>query len=432
MWRTSSTTNTRPETIEPLSRRFPTDAPEVARAQGPWLWTTGGDRYVDYLLGNCVHLLGHSHPRVVEAVREQAGRCTNVGDARHELAEPVAETILRHARKDALRFVNSGSEAVHLAIRVARAATGRPLVLKFEGHYHGWLSEQIAGFVPEPYSAGLPPGAGGAVLAVPWNDLDAVRAVCDEHRGRIAAILCEPILCHAGPIPPRPGFLAELRAICDASGALLVFDECITGFRVALGGAQELYGVDADIVAYSKTLGAGLPIGVCCGNAAAMDQLGPDGVYQAGTYDGNALSLAAAAAVLQELETGAVHARIRSFTEALASALRGVLASSSTPHLLHTVPGIVQFYFTDADEIPDHAAAMRTDTARYGRLVSALRADGVHLLAGDLRANPRRSWLSQWFVSSAHDGEALDATVASFTRTLAASAVATPTRGVPA
>lgn len=397
---------------DPLSGRFDPGAPLVAEASGPWLRTTSGERLVDHLLGNCVHVLGHSDPTVVEALQQQAARATNVGDGLHDLAEPVAQRILRIAQKDRLRFVNSGSEAVHLAIRVARAATGRPTILKFEGHYHGWLSEQIVRFLPEDYSTGLPPSAGAHVVSVPWNDPEALAAAFAEHGPRVAAIICEPVLCHAGPVEPQPGFLELLRATCDEHGSLLIFDECITGFRVALGGAQERYGVRSDLVTYSKALSAGMPLGVCCGTDEAMASLGVDGVYQAGTYDANPMSLAAAGAVLDRLEHTDALERIASASKHLALAMARLLTERSVPHVVHTVPGIAQFYLTTESALSDAVSVMaKSDTAQYGRIVARLREAGVYLVPGDLRSSPRRSWLSQWFVSATHDTETLDVSV---------------------
>lgn len=405
--------------LDPLSARFELGTPLVERAEGPWLWTTDGRRLVDHLLGNCVQVLGHSNPHVVAALRGQAGQAVNVGDGLHQLTEPLARRILRHADKDALRFVNSGSEGVHLALRVARAHTRRPKVVKFSGHYHGWLTEQIARFVPEPYTTGLPPDAGEALITVPWNDAAALRAAFERQGEEVAALICEPILCHAGPIEPLPGFLELARELCDQSGAMLIFDECITGFRVALGGAQERFGVKSDLVVYAKALSGGMPLGVCCGTAAPMAELGEPGVFQAGTFDGNPMSLAAAAAVLDQLEETDALARIATATDRLAAAMARILSERSIPHLIRNVPGTAMFYFTEEAEIADADAAInRTDIGRYARLVDRLREEGVYLVPGDVRENRRRSWLSQWFLSATHDEEALAASTEALSRAL--------------
>lgn len=390
-----------------LSGRFESTV-YVERAEGAWLHTDQGPM-VDYLLGNCCHVLGHCHPHVTEAVAAQAARSVNVGDHRTELAETLAARILRHAGKDALRFVSSGSEAVHCALRAARAATGRSLVVKFEGHYHGWFAEEIARFVPDlEYAGGLGPGAGGRLVVVPWNDRAAFDAVMAEHGGDVAAVICEPMLCHAGPIPPQEGFLQHLREAATAHGSLLVFDECIVGFRLGLGGGQGHFGVRSDLVTYSKVLSGGLPIGICAGSAEAMAPLADGTAYQAATYDANPLSMAAASAVLDVLEEGSAYERIAAHGSAAQALIAAELADAGVPAVCQGDVSVFQFFLTGEDRVADHAAALGTDTRLYGALVEELLARGINVFKGDLRPNPRASWLSQWFVSAAHGERELD------------------------
>lgn len=403
-----------------LSGRFSESDTYVTSASGAWLTTATG-KLTDYLLGNCSQLLGHCHPRVVDAVREQVGRSVNVGDNRHHEAYRLAERITRLAGKDAIRLVNSGSEAVHCALRAARAATGRQLVLKFEGHYHGWFSEEISRFVPDlEYASGLPDDAGERMIVVEWNDRAAVQDVIARYGDRLAAVLCEPMLCHAGPVPADEGFLAFLREQATGAGALLVFDECITGFRLAPGGAQERFGVTADLVTYSKAVSAGFPIGICAGTAEAMTPLATGVAYQAATYDANSVSVAAAHAVLDVLETEPVYQRIAEHGTQLQQFMAAELERKGVPAVCQGDTSVFQFFFTDSP-VRTHAQALATDTELYGHLVQELQARGVNIFKGDLRPNPRASWLSQWFVSAAHDQQALEWTTDAYPKALDAA-----------
>lgn len=403
-----------------LSGRFAESDTYVSSAQGAWLTTETGT-LADYLLGNCSQMLGHCHPHVVEETTRQVARSVNVGDHRIRDAYRLAERVTALSGKDAVRLVNSGSEAVHCAIRAARAATGRDLVLKFEGHYHGWFSEEISRFVPDlEYGDGLPTTAGEQMIVVEWNDAAAVREVVERHGDRLAAILCEPMLCHAGPVPADDGFLALLRAETTRVGALLIFDECITGFRLAPGGAQEKFGVTADLVTYSKAISAGFPIGVCAGTEQAMAPLESGAAYQAATYDANSVSVAAANAVLDVLDDEPVHERIAAHGTSLQSFIAGELERRGVPAVCQGDPSVFQFFFTDRP-VRTHAQALATDTRLYGFLVQELQSRGVNIYKGDLRPNPRASWLSQWFVSSAHDDEVLEWTMRAYPKALDAA-----------
>jgi glutamate-1-semialdehyde 2,1-aminomutase len=406
--------------MDELSGRFADSQIVVDRASGPWLLNASG-RWVDYMLGNCTQILGHSHPHVVDRVRTQVGRMTNVGDHRTDAAYDLARRILAISGMDALRFVSSGSEAVHVALRTARAATGRRLVIKFSGHYHGWFSEEISRFIPElPYAEGLRPDAGSELLVVDWNDVDGIRATVAEHGADLAAIICEPLLCHAGPVPPVPGFLELLRELADRSGALLIFDECITGFRLAPGGAQEWSGVRADIVVYSKALSAGFPLGVCAGTERAMAPLAEGQAYQAATYDANSVSVAAAHAVLDVFESEPVHERIDAYGRRMQSFIQQVLTEHGVDHICQGAPAVFQFYFA-AQPVHNHRQALSTDTELYALLVHELLVRGVNVYQGDLRSAPDSSWLSQWFISGAHDDEAFEATQRAYVPALRAA-----------
>lgn len=396
--------------------------PKIAEAQGAWVIDASGKRYVDYLLGNCCHVLGHSYPSVVEAICRQARTAINVGDRHTEAAYALAQLILDAAHKDALRFVNSGSEAVHLALRVARASTGRRIIVKFEGHYHGWFAEELSRFVPTlPRPGGLTEWAGHSVISLPWNDSLGAEKAFEKYGPEIACVICEPMLCHAGPIPPREGFLARLRELTKASGALLIFDECITGFRLSYGGAQAEFGIQADIVTYSKTLSAGIPFGVCAGTAEAMGVLAEGGTaYQEGTYDANPLSVAAARAVIDVLRLEPPYAKMRDYGSALRDQMGSALREYGIKHIFSGHPVVFQFFkLLDNDPIErvdSHSDALgRTDTAFYARLQGELVKGGINVFVGDVRPNqPSSSWLSQWFMSGAHGREELDFTVRAF------------------
>ncbi|MDI6104308.1 aminotransferase class III-fold pyridoxal phosphate-dependent enzyme [Actinoplanes sp. NEAU-A12] len=406
--------------MDELSGRFAESEIFVERAHGPWL-ISENQRWVDHVLGNCSQLLGHSHPVVVDRVQEQVARMTNVGDHKTNEAYRLARRILEISGMDSLRFVSSGSEAVHVALRTARAATGRRKVLKFAGHYHGWFAEEISRFVPQlDYAGGISPAAPGDLLIADWNDADAVRALVAEHGNELAAIICEPILCHAGPVPPVDGFLELLRSQTTASGALLIFDECITGFRLGIGGAQEWSGVKADLVTYSKALSAGFPLGVCAGTAAAMAPLAEGRAYQAATYDANSVSVAAAHAVLDVLGTEPVYERITSYGERLRGFIGETLTAHDVKAVCQGVPAVFQHFFTEAP-VRNHRDALASDTVLYGFLVEELLKRGVNIYKGDLRPDPDASWLSQWFVSSAHDDESFETTTAAYPAALQAA-----------
>jgi glutamate-1-semialdehyde 2,1-aminomutase len=406
--------------MDKLAGRFADSKLIVDRAHGPWLVNQDG-RWVDHVLGNCSQLLGHTHPYVVDQVTSQLSRMTNVGDHKTEAAFALAERILAISGMSAVRFVSSGSEAVHVALRTARAATARTAVLKFAGHYHGWFTEEISRFVPHlDYADGLPEQAADNLVVVDWNDREAVRAVFESRGAELAAVICEPMLCHAGPVPATDGFLAYLRELADSAGTLLIFDECITGFRLAGGGAQEKFGVKADIVVYSKALSAGFPLGVCAGTERAMAPLWEGRAYQAATYDANSVSVAAAHAVLDVLEKESVYDRIASYGERLQAFIASELDARGVPNVCQGDASVFQFFFTDRP-VRNHREALGSDTVLYGLLVDELLKRGVNLYKGDLRSRPDASWLSQWFVSASHDDEAFEWTARAYPDALAAA-----------
>jgi len=375
----------------------------IERAEGAEITDVDGNTYVDYVCSWGPLILGHAHPEVLEAVADAAGRGTTFGAptaAEVELAELVST---RMPAVDMLRMTSSGTEATMSALRLARAATGRDKVLKFAGAYHGHVDGLLAqagsGLATQgiPASPGVPEAAAAATVVVPWNDEAALAEAFAEHRP--AAALCEPYAANMGLVPPRYGQLERLRELCTEYGALLIFDEVITGFRIAPGGAQELTGVLPDLTVLGKVLGGGLPAAAYGGPAALMNRIAPAGdVYQAGTLSGNPLAVAAGRATLELLDEEA-YLVLSATTEALADGLRE--AAGDRPVSVVQTTGLLTVFF--ASEPPrDYAAAAACDSEAYGAWCRALLARGVYAPPSQFEA---------WFPSLAHTGEHVTRTV---------------------
>jgi len=377
----------------------------VERASGPEIVDVDGNRYVDWVCswGPLIH--GHAHPEVVVAVVEAAQRGTSFGAptiAEVDLADEIAR---RMPAVSMVRMTSSGTEATMSALRLARAATGREKILKFAGAYHGHvdglLAEAGSGLATQalPASPGVPAGATANTVIVPWNDPDAVRAATETHE--LAVIICEPYAANMGLVPPAEGFLELLRERATATGALLVFDEVITGFRVARGGAQELTGVIPDLVVMGKVVGGGLPAAAYGGPRELMERVAPAGdVYQAGTLSGNPLAVAAGLTALRMLDEPA-YLRLAATTEALAGGLREAAAAASVPVTIATAPGLLTVFFSP-DPVLDYAAAQACDLDAFGAWCRALLARGVYAPASQFEA---------WFPSLAHGPEHVERTV---------------------
>jgi len=371
----------------------------VERASGPEIVDVDGNRYVDWVCswGPLIH--GHAHPEVVAAVVEAAQRGTSFGAptiAEVDLADEIAR---RMPAVSMVRMTSSGTEATMSALRLARAATGREKILKFAGAYHGHVDGLLAaagsGLATQalPASPGVPAGATANTVIVPWNDADAVRAATETHE--LAVIICEPYAANMGLVPPAEGFLELLRERATATGALLVFDEVITGFRVARGGAQELTGVIPDLVVMGKVVGGGLPAAAYGGPRELMERVAPAGdVYQAGTLSGNPLAVAAGLTALRMLDEPA-YLRLAATTEALAGGLREAAAAASVPVTIATAPGLLTVFFSP-DPVLDYAAAQACDLDAFGAWCRALLARGVY---------PPPSQFEAWFPSLAHGPE---------------------------
>jgi glutamate-1-semialdehyde 2,1-aminomutase len=381
----------------------------IERAEGAEIYDVDGNVYVDYVCSWGPLILGHAHPAVIDAVTTAAALGTTYGaptSGEVELAELVSQ---RMPGVDMLRMTSSGTEAAMSAIRLARAATGRETLVKFAGAYHGHvdglLAEAGSGLATQgiPASPGVPEAATRGTVIVPWNDAEAVRTALHEHE--VAALLAEAYPANMGLVPPEPGFIALLRQLATDHGALLVFDEVITGFRVSAGGAQELLGVTPDLTIMGKVIGGGLPAAAYGGPVDLMNRIAPAGdVYQAGTLSGNPLAVAAGRATLAQLDEDA-YVRLAATTQTLADGLRE--AAGGRPVQIAWVPGLLTVFFSAAP-VRDYAGATACDTEAYGAWCRALLARGVY---------PPPSQFEAWFPSLAHTPEHI-------TRTLEAAAAA--------
>ena len=361
--------------------------PFIESAQGAWLTDADGNRYIDYFGSWGPMILGHAFPPVVEAIERAARKSASFGASTASEAELAERVVACYPGIEKLRFVSSGTEATMSAIRLARAATGRKVIVKFEGCYHGHADgllvkagSGVATF-GIPGSAGVPDEIAHLTMALPFNDFGAVEMAFDAHPGRIAAVILEPVVGNAGCIPPAPGYLRALRELTRREGALLIVDEVMTGFRVALGGAIELYGIDADLVTLGKIVGGGLPVGVFGGKRAVMDLLAPLGpVYQAGTLSGNPLAMAAGIATIGYLQEHAaeVYPSLEAMSKAVADGVAAEAEQAGVPLTTNRVGAMWTWFFTPGP-VTNYAEAAKSDTAAFGRFHRAVLEHGVWL-----------------------------------------------------
>jgi glutamate-1-semialdehyde 2,1-aminomutase len=377
----------------------------IASGHGSIIVDVDGNEYIDWVASWGPLIAGHAHPAVVDAVSSAATDGTTFGAPTEREVELAAEVARRIPSVQMLRMTSSGTEATMSAIRLARAVTGREHVLKFAGAYHGHvdglLAEAGSGLATQgiPASPGVPEAAAQATVIVPWNDPQAVIEASERYP--LAAILAEPVPANMGVVPPADGFLDLLRERADRTGALLVFDEVITGFRISPGGAQARYGVTPDLSILGKIIGGGLPAAAYGGAASLMERIAPAGdVYQAGTLSGNPLAMAAALATLELLEAAA-YRRLEHVTHALATGLARAARSAGVPVQVQSVPGLLTPFFSPA-AVTDYAGAAACDLEAYGAWCRALLERGVY---------PPPSQFEAWFPSLAHSDEDVERTV---------------------
>ncbi|MFQ5742295.1 MAG: aspartate aminotransferase family protein [Acidobacteriota bacterium] len=368
----------------------------IEHAEGARLYDVDGNDYIDWMMAYGALPLGHAHPAVVEAITEAAASGTLFAAAT-EIEVEVAEMVSRMVPgAERVRFANTGTEATMAAIRLARGVTGRPMFIKFEGHYHGWYDDFLVNAHPQPLaslghrndpikiadSSGLNRHALADTIVLPWNDLEAVERAIDAHRGQVAAVITEGIMANMGIIPPQPWYLEGLRKLTRDSNILLILDETVTGFRIAPGGCQEHYAVDADIVTFGKGIGVGLPVAGFAGRAEIMEALAWGGVLHYGTQNASRVGLHAARANLRELsrDDGAAFRHTWKIGENLCSGLRRVFEETGTAALVQSVGPILQILFTECEAVHDYREfCAHVDRSRYQKLALALFAHGIYM-----------------------------------------------------
>ena len=381
----------------------------VARAEGARFWDEDGRAFVDYVGSWGPMILGHAHPAVVEAVRAATARGTSYGAPCAGEVE-LAERIVRHVPSiEKVRFVSSGTEATMSALRVARGFTGRRKILKFDGCYHGHADCLLVSAgsgvatLGIPGSPGVPEGTVADTLVAPFNDVAAVAAVVAAHGKDLAALIVEPVCGNMGTVAPKPGYLEALREITRKNGTVLVFDEVMTGFRVALGGAQQRYAIRPDMTCLGKIVGGGLPAAAYGGRADIMATVAPDGpVYQAGTLSGNPLAMAAGIAILDLLTRPGTYETLEARSARLEDGLRRAAHDARALVSINRVGSMITVFFC-AGPVTDYASAKASDTKRFGRFFHAMLERGFYLPPAQFEAA---------FVSLAHGEAEIDATVA--------------------
>jgi glutamate-1-semialdehyde 2,1-aminomutase len=385
----------------------------IASASGATMNDVDGRTYIDYVGSWGPMILGHAAPEVIDALHEALGRGTSYGaptELEIEMAEEIVDAV---PSVEMVRMVNSGTEATMSALRLARGATGRNKIVKFEGCYHGHGDSLLVKAGSGVATLGLPdsPGVTASVaantLTVPYNDVAALEEVFGEHGGEIAAVIVEPVVGNMGCVPPREGYLQALRDITRRRGALLILDEVMTGFRLARGGAQELYNVTPDLTTLGKIIGGGLPVGAYGGRRDLMEQVAPAGpVYQAGTLSGNPLAMTAGLAVLRRLRDRSVYERLEEAGRRLTEAMSEAAREAGVETVTNRVGSMFTTFFTDS-EVYDWSTAAKSDRERYGRFFHAMLEEGVYLAPSQFEAA---------FIGTAHTDDLLDRTASAARR----------------
>jgi len=388
----------------------------ILRGQGCNVFDADGNQYIDYVCSWGPLIVGHAHPEVVAAIREQAGRGSSFGaptTLEIDLAEKIVAAI---PSMEMIRMVNSGTEATMSAIRLARGATGRKKVVKFAGCYHGHVDALLvkagsgATTLGIPDSSGVPAEFTGLTLSAIFNDLESVDTLLAEYANEIAAIIVEPVAGNMGTIPPAPGFLEGLRQRCTRHGIILIFDEVMTGFRVAYGGAQVLYNITPDLTCLGKIIGGGLPVGAFGGRKDLMEMLSPlGGVYQAGTLSGNPLAMAAGRATLEILQERNFYAQLDQKAAFLSRETNKLFTAHHIPHYCTRVGSMFCTYFTDV-QVDNYQKAQQADTKLFARYFAQMLAGGIYLAPSQFEAG---------FLSSAHTREAIEKTLEVMDKSLA-------------
>jgi len=381
-------------------------------ADGVMLTDYDDHLYIDYALGWGPLILGHSHPAIVEAVQHQLEKFQLLG-AQHELEVQVARKICEMLPcAELVAFSNTGSEAVQLALRLARAFTGRRKFIKFEGHYHGWFDnillsyhpngQQLRSRRPVPVSEGQSLSGLGEVYVLPWNDPAALDRVLSEHHKEIAGIITEPILCNSSCLMPRPGYLSRMRELSKRYGVVLIFDEVITGFRVSPGGAQQAMGVTPDLAILGKAIAAGFPLSAVAGRREIMDLIPQRRVVHAGTFNGNPIALAAARAGLEVLSArrGAALKKVQSLGEKLIAGITACAAEAGIPCLINGTGSAFHVSFTSRKTMHNYRDTLDCDQEARDRFLRAMLEHGVYLIPD-----------GRWYLSTAHTQEHVDATL---------------------
>ena len=381
----------------------------IERADGCYIYDVEGNEYVDYIDSWGPMILGHNFPEVKESVLKACEKGLSFGCATAIEVE-MAEFICDHIpHVDMVRMVNSGTEAVMSAVRVARGFTGKNKIIKFAGCYHGHSDAMLvsagSGVMTSgvPDSAGVPKGCTEDTMTAVYNDLDSVRALMEQADGKTAAVIVEAVGANMGVVPPKKGFLEGLRKLCDEFGALLIFDEVITGFRLAFGGAAEYFGVTPDLVTYGKIIGAGMPVGAYGGRREIMELVSPVGkVYQAGTLSGNPIAMAAGLTQLKYLyEHPEVYTELEKKGEKLYGGMEKILAEKGLPYHVNHVASLGSLFFTE-QEVVDYTSAKSADIKAFSEYFKGMLAQGIHLAPSQFEA---------MFLSTAHTDEVIDRTL---------------------
>ncbi len=381
----------------------------IERSDGAYVYDAEGRQYIDYVLSWCPMLMGHNHPQVRESVIRQSEKGLSFG-APTELEILLADRICDiMPGMDLVRMVNSGTEATMSAIRLARGSTGRDTIVKFEGCYHGHSDSLLvkagsgALTLGVPSSPGVPAALADHTLTLTYNDAEGVRQAFAEYGDKIACVIVEPVAGNMNCIPPAPGFLETLREVCSASGAILILDEVMTGFRFGLQGAQGYYGIEADLTTLGKVIGGGMPVGAFGGKREIMEQIAPLGpVYQAGTLSGNPIAMAAGLATLEIISAEGFYEPLFSRTEALCEGLRQAADEAGVPFTTNSAGTMFGGFFTDAAEIANYSQVMACDTERFNRFFHLMLDAGVYLAPASYEAG---------FMSSAHTDADISATI---------------------